>query len=70
MIFKQLNRDINCEIFENIDLASKKILLDIKKEKNFQTILFSPACTSFDQFMNFEKRGEYFKKIISRTIND
>ena len=70
MIFKQLNRTINCEIFENIDLASKKILFDIKKEKNFQTVLFSPACTSFDQFTNFEKRGEYFKKIISRVLND
>ena len=27
------------------------------------TILFSPAAASFDQFVNFEKRGEEFKKL-------
>lgn len=28
------------------------------------TVLFSPACASFDRFKNFEERGKYFKKII------
>ena len=28
------------------------------------SILFSPACASFDMFKNFEERGERFKKII------
>ena len=28
------------------------------------TVLFSPACSSFDQFQNFESRGDAFRKII------
>lgn len=28
------------------------------------TVLLSPACTSFDRFNNFAERGEYFKSIV------
>ena len=32
------------------------------------TIIFAPACASFDQFENFEKRGNYFNKLILNKI--
>ena len=35
---------------------------------NAQPIVLSPACASFDQFRDFEARGEYFKAII-RSLN-
>jgi len=31
------------------------------------TVLFSPACASFDQFRNFAERGRIFKSIIQRV---
>jgi UDP-N-acetylmuramoylalanine--D-glutamate ligase len=29
-------------------------------------VLMSPACTSFDAYPNFEKRGEHFRSLVSR----
>ncbi len=40
----------------------------IKKEQN-ETILFSPSCSSFDQFIDYEQRGEIFKKLIHKKFN-
>ena len=70
IIFKQLKNKILCEKCENIEIATKKILFDMKKKKTFNTVLFSPACASFDQFINFEKRGNFFKKIIRKYLNE
>ena len=38
----------------------KDIKLSSKKDN---TVLLSPAAASYDQFVNFEKRGEEFKKL-------
>ena len=34
------------------------------------TIIFAPACSSFDQFKNFEERGSYFNQLIFNKINE
>ena len=66
---KELKKKMNYEYFDNLQQALKKIILDIKlkkKEKEHQTILFSPSAASFDSFKNFEDRGEKFNKLIKK----
>ena len=57
---------MSCQSFKSLSFLIKKVLFDIKKEKNIEhkTILFSPAAASFDSFKNFEDRGEEFNKLI------
>ena len=61
---RQIQNKINYKISHNLKNAIVQVLKDIqlsKRKKN--TILFSPASASFDQYLNFEKRGEEFKKL-------
>tara|TARA_B110000196_G_scaffold191244_1_gene163841 strand:+ start:471 stop:1781 length:1311 start_codon:yes stop_codon:yes gene_type:complete len=68
---KELKKVIRYETFTNLKILIKKIFLDIKssKNKNHQTIFFSPAAASFDSFENFEERGKYFNNLIKEFTN-
>ena len=59
------------ESFLDLKSLVKKLFLEIKLDKNktHKTILFSPSAASFDNFKNFEKRGEYFNQLIKKYIN-
>ncbi|MDC0056519.1 UDP-N-acetylmuramoyl-L-alanine--D-glutamate ligase [Alphaproteobacteria bacterium] len=68
MIFQQLESSIDCQIFDKLENALKKILIDNDRKKELLTILFSPACTSFDQYKNFEDRGNHFKNLVFSLV--
>ena len=38
---------------------------DARQASGNQTVLFSPACASFDQFNNFEARGDAFRALVA-----
>tara|TARA_B100000579_G_scaffold82692_1_gene64449 strand:- start:8599 stop:9918 length:1320 start_codon:yes stop_codon:yes gene_type:complete len=62
---KKIKKNLSYKKSYNIKNAINDILIDIKKNKDTKfTILLSPAAASYDQFQNFEERGNYFKNII------
>jgi UDP-N-acetylmuramoylalanine--D-glutamate ligase len=34
-----------------------------------ETVLLSPACASFDQYANFEQRGDHFRTLVGRLTS-
>jgi len=62
-ILDQLKNDIDVKYFNKF---SDCINQSIQKASENENILLSPACASFDQFSNFEERGDAFKEIILR----
>ena len=61
-----LNKHIPVIYCETLEKATK---LAIHKSQNSELeniiILLSPAAASFDQFQNFEERGDHFKKVVN-----
>ena len=53
-----------CACFDNMNQALSSIMDTIKSYQNVATILLSPACASFDQFRDFEHRGDFFTALV------
>lgn len=65
-----LNKKLTVERFETLDEAFFKASQDaIESGVEGGTILLSPACASFDQFKNFEHRGDYFMNLVEQHFS-
>jgi UDP-N-acetylmuramoylalanine--D-glutamate ligase len=61
-IFNGIKSTVKCNTLSSaINIAYK----DATKETGAVVILLSPMCASFDQFQNFEERGNEFVKMVS-----
>lgn len=61
LIYQSLPNFPNLSICDNLEEAVREAFLKATKG---DSILLSPACTSWDQYKNFEERGEHFKNIV------
>ncbi|MEL6472144.1 MAG: UDP-N-acetylmuramoyl-L-alanine--D-glutamate ligase, partial [Cyanobacteria bacterium J06623_4] len=43
---------------------------DLIKEQTIKTVLLSPACASFDQYANFEVRGDDFRQVCTKYLGE
>lgn len=55
-------------IIKSTTTMKEAVNLAISNSKNGDTVLFSPACASFDKFKNFEERGNSFKAEVLANI--
>lgn len=66
---KQIRKSIPFSVSKNMRSAVNNIYKDLKSSTNLKkTILLSPAAASFDQFDNFENRGNHFKNLIIKKF--
>ncbi|MBN2614165.1 MAG: UDP-N-acetylmuramoyl-L-alanine--D-glutamate ligase [Bacteroidales bacterium] len=63
-MFEILNKKEHQQYFKVRDLED--VFARIRNEKNIKGCLLSPAASSYDQFKNFEHRGDHFKALARR----
>ncbi len=68
---KQLINKIDIYVAKNLKNSIIKVHQDIKflRQRKKYVILLSPAAASYDQYLNFEKRGEKFKQLVNQYAN-
>ncbi len=68
--------DLFAQFFQEIGFSAFTIVYDLDqavtraaalvREQKVKSVLFSPACASFDQYPNFEVRGDHFRQLCQK----
>ena len=55
---------------ERAGTLDRAVMIAMKNAQPGDTVLFAPACSSFDQFENYEQRGRVFKQLVASLAAD
>jgi len=55
---------------ERCEMMCEAVRRAIANAKAGDVIMLSPACASFDQFRDYEKRGEHFKQVVGALLEE
>jgi UDP-N-acetylmuramoylalanine--D-glutamate ligase len=56
--------------FENVGTLPQALRIAAAHAQAGDTVLLAPACSSFDQFENYEHRGREFKELVAKMENE
>lgn len=63
--FAQRLEEIGYQAYQEVETMNNAVKTAVKmaEKKQGSVVLFSPACASFDQYDNFEQRGDHFREL-------
>ena len=69
--FAQRLEQVGYSSYEIVETMERAVLRAAELAKQYQTrvVLLSPACSSFDQYQNFEQRGDHFRQLCQELIS-
>lgn len=70
--FAQRLEQVGYTAFENVEMMDRAVVrgAELAQKHQAKVVLLSPACASFDQYANFEQRGDHFRQICEAFVSE